>query len=73
MAFFEFVLAGTANLDCLCRHSSEKCRTYQLTTEGPFSPATLREHGNLSLSTRRESLVGREDYELLGESCSETN
>jgi hypothetical protein len=32
----EIVLAGTANLDCLCRHSGERCRTYQSSTTLPF-------------------------------------
>ena len=30
------VLAGTANLDCLCRHSAERCRTFQSSTTAAF-------------------------------------
>jgi hypothetical protein len=32
----EIVLAGTANLDGLRRHSAERCRTYQSSTTAPF-------------------------------------
>jgi hypothetical protein len=39
------VLAGTANLDRLRRHSAERSRTYQLSTSAAFSPARLWDQG----------------------------
>lgn len=60
------------NLDCLCRAFWGEMSNLSANHRRALSSATLHEHGNLSLSTRHESLGGREDDELLNESCSET-